>query len=178
MMKQICIVIFILTPFQLYSQVDTAAIIFKAQLLTTSRFGVATDTAMIDEIKNQNAVLLPSPSDNLFFIRIDFGQNFYGQAKLFGDCSYYIAFNQATMTFYRLGGFDVTDLQNFFQDLEPNDYKIFDIGFVDKSEIDFACLAAFAELPPKKQRKRKYECFPKCSEVFFRKLVIPKGKEQ
>ncbi len=59
------------------------------------------------------------------------------------------------MTFYRLGGFDVTDLNSFFQDLESTDYKIYDIGFIEDSEIDFVCLATFAELPSKKTEKKE-----------------------
>lgn len=175
----ICTVLFILLALQLLSQleIDSSAIMFKAKLLTTSRFGIAEPTIIIDEIKKQNAIFLSSPSENILFIKINFKQKFHEQAELFGECSYFIAFNQSTMTFYRLGGFDEVDLDSFFKDLEPIDYKLYNIGLTEDSEIDFACLAEYSELSSKKQKKRKYECFPKCSDILFKKLIIPSAPE-
>ena len=164
----------LLLPLQLSAQVeiDTSAVLFKAKLLTISRFGLADEKTTLKDITEQEAVLLYSPSENLLLIRVD-----YSQSDLLGECSYYLAFNKTTSTFYRLGGFDTLDLSDFFEDLTPDDYQIYDLDFLEESEIDFTCLAKLAELPPGKRIKRKHECFPKCSDVLYQWLVIPNRKD-
>ncbi len=62
-----------------------------------------------------------------------------------GSCDFYIAFNVDKAKFYRIGGFDILDLSDFFDDLGPKDLDLFDLGS-DKA-LDFYCLKSHSELP-------------------------------
>lgn len=160
-------------PFGAFSQVglDSTDVLFKAKLLTTSRLGLLSGQEALETIKNQNAVFLDSPSSNLFFIRVDFDQRKGSAVEILGNCSYYLALNEAKLKFYRLGGFDSNDVYEFFEDLTAEDYSIFDPEFSSSSELDFHCMIIYSGLSIKKRKRRGYTCFQNCSQSLFTNLI-------
>lgn len=159
---------------------DSLALKFKAQLLTTSRCGLATSDSLLSDIKSQKVTFLNSPSSNTILLKVDFNQRYFtgdvnNQILWLGDCSYYLAFNVKRNKFYRLGGFDELDTDEFFEDFEAVDVSLFNIEYNKRSEIDFYCLREHAETPFRK-RYKKLPCVPTCSEKLKTILVIPQQK--
>ena len=68
-------------------------------------------------------------------------------------------------------------IKSFFEDLEPSDMKVFDLDYLENSEIDFLCLNSYNELSDRKKRRKKFNCFNKCSDVLFKELVISNSRE-
>ena len=173
----IFILTFILAQDCFGQSVDSLALKFKAQLLTTSRYGLANSDSLLSDITDQRVTFLSSPSSNTILLKVVFDQKYFtgdveDQILWLGDCSYYLAFNIKRNTFYRLGGFDELDIDEFFDDFETVDHNLVNIEYAKTSEIDFYCLKEYAETSSKK-RLNKSLCIPCCSEKLETTLVIP-----
>lgn len=149
---------------------DSLKIIFKAKLLTVSEYGIAGKKTILEDIERQNARYLKTIYENFLFIRIDFNQPYrqldHNIYTLNRDCSYYIAFNKKDAKYYRLGGFEIVDSKDFFEDLELREGIIFnDIPGNEVEEIDMHCLYDYNELSEKKKRSKNFDCFISCKEI-------------
>lgn len=144
--------------------IDSASIAFKAKLFTTSRYGIENKFLILEDIENQELKFLNSSIPNIVLMRIKFNQKYYmGESRemtLIGNCFYYIAFNLKNKKFYRLGGFDSNDLQEFFGECDI----IENLNWIsNEEEIDFLCLLTYSKLPKKKKAKKGFECFKSCN---------------
>lgn len=156
--------------------VDSAAVMFKAKLLTVSEYGVAPEAVILKDIENQEAKFLKTKYKNFMFIRVNFSQPYRlgdSQRTLIRDCKYYIAYNVVSNRFYRLGGFGLDEIDDFVKDLNGADEEmILDWANEDEIEdIDIICLLEYAGLGKKKRLKRKFSCFGNCvdnTKLFYR----------
>lgn len=82
------------------------------------------------------------------------------------NCFFYIAFNIIKMKFYRLGGFDSVNIDDFIKDLESQEgVNVIDwVNGNEIEEIDMDCLYEYFYLSKKKRLKQKFTCFESCSE--------------
>mgnify|MGYP006921593043 CR=1 FL=1 len=174
---KIAVIINLLFASLSYSQtVDSSAVMLKAKLLTTSRYGLCLNDSIISDIANQKGNFLKSNSSNILLLGIQFGQKYClggqdMQILWIGDCTYYLAFNIKKNKFYRLGGFDKLDTEDFFGDLTLQDETLFDIDYIESGEIDFNCLKEYSKLSAKKKLSRP-PCLPKCSEKLSTTLTV------
>ncbi len=175
----ILFLVIVMTTNTAFSQslLDTTDLIFKAKLLTLNREGIGKRDSVLSSLAKQKSNFLLSPTQNLYFIQITFDQSSSNGAEWLGHCNYYLAFNLSKNKYYRLGGFDSLDIGDFFEDLEGDDFKIFDFAYQEKSSIDFYCLSTFNDWSGRKKRKRKFTCFDKCSDVLYKYFSVSKGKD-
>lgn len=157
--------------------IDSTSIAFKAKLLSINKQGVSDIKSMLDQVDNKQIKFLKTKYKYFEFLKIDFTDLYYeakvyineedliGQA-LFGSCSYYLAFNKVNAKYYKLGGFNDLDIDEFFYDLEDLEIFIFkDLeGGNEVEGIDMYCLYNYYNLKPKRRLKKGYNCFSKCSE--------------
>lgn len=176
---------------QLYSQeraIDTSNIAFKAKLLTLSRVGVTDSISILNNVLSQDVHFIPNRSENIILLKIKFDQEYYlGSSKSrkgwFGSCNFYLAYNDITKDFYRLGGFDSEDIDAFFVDIQTSKSKLDTYDFLfneDFSEvvyedINISCLQEYYKMKPKKKNKKGLTCFEKCSDVIYTKFTTHKG---
>lgn len=164
-----------------YSQkIDSVGLKLKAQLLTTSRYGIASYDSLLSDITKQRVIFIKSPALNIILLKVHFSQKYFiggdgGHIQWLSDCYYYLAFNIKKNKFYRIGGFEILDLRDFFQDLKADDYGLFGEAFNKTSEINFLCLRDYNELSPKRQLKQR-TCLPACDKVLTTELIINKAK--
>lgn len=149
--------------------VDSSSVAFKAQLFTVSEFGIAKKDSIIKYISSQKTTFLKTLYKDFMFIKVDFSQPYTqsdgSKLTLFRNCSYYMGYNKRNSTFYRLGGFDVVDVDIFFNDLKLSDgimFYTFDDGEIEGMSVQ--CLYSYYQLSKKKRIKRGFHCFDKCSE--------------
>lgn len=138
---------------------------------------MADENSILSDITDQDVIFLSSPSPNTILLKVNFSQRYYlgdpdHHILWLGNCFYYLAFNIRRNKFYRIGGFDKLDLDEFFDDFETVDYKLINPEYSRKSKIDFYCLKEYSETPVKR-RLKKPPCLPLCSEELGTSLVIP-----
>jgi len=182
----------ILIPYFLFSvilsaqnekAIDSATIAFKAKLLTINRQGISDVEGMLNQINQKKVKFLNTKYEDFIFLKIDFTDTFY-EGKiylnhndsvgrtLFGSCFYYLAFNKKNAKFYRLGGFDIVDIDDFIRDLEEQEVIIFkDLEGGNEIEgMDINCLYNYYQMKPKKRLRKGYSCFSKCSKEIVTKI--------
>ncbi len=173
-MKKIIIFLFTVTTLAVNGQElnkrDSANILFKAKLLTASEYGIGNKENIIQDIDQQNAFFLETFYKKFVFVKIEFSQKYQrlnqSVSTLIRPCSYYLAFSISDSRFYKLGGFDVPDIDDFFQHLKWREEKVFDgISGNEVQEIDIYCLYDYFELSHKKRRKKGYSCFENCRDI-------------
>jgi hypothetical protein len=148
---------------------------FKAKLLTVNRLGVASEKAIIEDIKSQQLEFLKNDSGNMIIMKIKFSQsNFKGDDRKvvwLGECNYYIAYNREKFRFYLLGGFSSLDLKTFFEDLNSKEFV--DIASNDhlSKEINFQCLYDCSKMSKNKALKSKrFPCLKNCDDELYEYL--------
>lgn len=159
--------------------IDTASIAFKAKLMTLDRKGYFAKEKQIKEIENQKLDFIDyKSSDNWIFMRIKYDQNYGnydgdGYILRLGNCDFYLAFRKEGSVFYRLGGFDKLDLEDFINDLKEDVIEYYDVIDNKKiaDEIPFECIENYLK---KKKRKKnlEYSCFDECSKVMKTTLIV------
>lgn len=190
-MRIIIYILVFLTYGQFYSQekvIDSSSIVFKAKLLTLSRTGVADSISILNNVLSQDVHFIPNRSENIMLLRIKFDQEFYignsnSSKGWFGSCYFYLAYNDITKKFYRLGGFDTEDIDDFFTDLQTSSSKLdtYDFlfnesfGRVIYEDVDISCLEEYHKMKPKQRKKKGFTCFEKCSEVIYSRFTTHKG---
>jgi hypothetical protein len=153
--------------------IDTLSICFKAKILTTTRNGYFDSLSLIKELSNQKLSIIDIPIDNVIFIKIKHEQRYNmldnSNLVLIGTCYYYLAFNLNNSKYYRLGGFDYLDLDDFFKEI-----NILNINLLggNNYEIDLLCLFEFSNYSNRKKKKKKFRCFENCSEEITNFLII------
>jgi hypothetical protein len=152
-------------------RIDSSSLVFKAKLLVLGTYGQLDKSELDSYLDEQEVTYLQSPSPNIFLFKINSSYEHLDGIKILGKCDFYIAFNLETDRYYKLGGFDSEDIAHFFEDLSQKD-AIFTFEFLEQSELDWDCMATYAELSNRKKKKNGYTCYKKCSETFFRKLII------
>lgn len=152
-------------------QIDSTSIKFKAALFTLSEYGIASKGQILKDIENQETIFLKTKYKHFLFLRIKFSQPYrlsdLSENTFIRDCYYYIAFNKKNKKFYRIGGFDNLNIEDFIQDLDSveNDYLI---DWNDRNEIegiDIDCLYNYAKLSKKEKFKKGFTCFENCSNI-------------
>jgi len=180
MIKYISIIFLILICQLGYSQEkDTADIIFKAKLLTLDRHGVSDKAKLLEDILKQKLEIIEySDSSNWIFMKIKFDQKYGGyidkhSVLWLGNCYFYLAFRKEKSKFYRLGGFDSLDLDDFVNDIQ-NDIEYFKILSNEKlnNDIPVNCIESYVELSKRKRLKKGYNCFQKCSDILTTTLIV------
>lgn len=144
-----------------FAPVDSSGIVFKARLLTLERQGIVNKKFLLNDIEDRDLFFLKTNYKNFIFFKIKtkppvgwYNNNY---------CYYYLAYNVKTRTFYKLGGFDYLDLDDFFEDLF--EYEVPSMNFNDDVvELDLECLFRFYIFPKKKRLKKKNICYCTCSE--------------
>jgi hypothetical protein len=146
--------------------VSNEDISFKAKLLTVFRLGVASPETIIRDLKDQELKFLTTDSGRIVIMKIAFGQhNFHGETEstaVLGQCFYYVAYNRELYKFYRLGGFDLSDAQEFFADLKADEFIMLTSDENITSEIDLICLSKNARRGNIRKRRRT-PCDANCS---------------
>lgn len=155
---------------QVLSKQDSINILFKSKLLTTSEYGITGKLEILKDIDTQKATFLNTFYKNFVFIKIDFSQKYFrlnqDTSTLIRPCSYYLAFSVKDSRFFKLGGFNSTDIEGFFKYLEWREDKIFNgISGNEVEGVDIYCLQEFSELSVKKKCKNKSLCFENCDDV-------------
>lgn len=158
---------------------DTADVAFKAKLLTLDRHGILAEDKLLNDIKKQKLEFVEyNDSSNWIFIKIKFDQKYGGYIDNYsvlwlGDCYFYLAFRKEKSKFYRLGGFDVLDVEDFVKDIQ-NDIEYLDVLSNKKlnSEIPIDCIESYVEIPERKKLKKGYKCFKKCSDTLTTTLIV------
>ena len=155
--------------------IDTTSITFKAKLLTLSRRGITNVKNILDEENKKKVDFLKTKYKSFIFIKINSKDPSYGWYKTKNGCNYYLAYNKEKSKFYRLGGFDIVDINDFFKDLENQEVIIFkDLEEGNEiEEIDIYCLYNYYKMKPKKRLKKGYKCFHKCSKEIITKIGKP-----
>ncbi len=163
-----------------YSQEkDTADIAFKAKLLTLNRHGVLDEDRLLEDIKKQKLEFIEyNDSSNWVFMKITFDQKYgdhYDNSYVIwlGGCYFYIAYRKEKSKFYRLGGFDALDLDDFISDIH-NDIEYIDFLYNEElnKEIPIDCIESYVKKSKKKRLKHGYKCFQKCSDTLTTTLIV------
>lgn len=142
-------------------KIDTLNITFKAKMLTLERQGVINKNYLLKSIEERNVDFLRTIYSNFLFLKVT-GKPPIGWYKN-QYCSYYLAYNIKTQMFYRIGGFDFLDINNFFKDLFEREVPSMNFND-DVVGLDLECLFRFYILPTKKRLKKKNICYCTCSE--------------
>ena len=150
--------------------IDSTSIIFKANLFTISEYGIASKENILKDIENQKVNFLNTKYKSFSFLKIEFSQPYRtsdtSSLTLDRSCSYYLAFNITKKRFYKLGGFDNIDIDDFINDLELQEgINIIDWANRNEiAEINIDCLYDYFMLNKKQRLKRKFTCFECCSQ--------------
>lgn len=141
------------------SKTDSTNIIFKAQLLTLTRYGVYHQDSVIQKLKNQqvNLVSFPEIEGHFIFIKIEHNQDYVitsnrdanGKVSCYNqDCKYMLAFGLKDSKYYKLRGFS----ENHFVDFYKNYGDQLNILLV-KENIDFINFDCYYNKYLSKKRK-------------------------
>ncbi|MNK08446.1 hypothetical protein D3C87_263840 [compost metagenome] len=152
--------------------VDSTSIIFKAALFTLSEYGVANKEQILKDVENQEIAFLRTKYKHFIFLRIKFLQPYrlgegLSENTLIRDCYYYVAFNNKDKKFYRIGGFDNLNIDDFIHDLDSVE-KDYILDWNNRNEIegiDIDCLYNYAKLNKKERLKKGFTCFENCTSV-------------
>lgn len=154
-----------------YSQnaIDSTAIAFKAKLFTVSEYGSATKEKILTDIEEQRIKFLKTSYKSFIFMKISFSQpyrlNDSTQTTLIRNCFYYLAFNKISSRFYRIGGFDNLDIDNFIEDLGGSGDVVFTFEGEEVEEFDIVCLHEYYRMNKKERLKKGFHCFKNCREI-------------
>jgi hypothetical protein len=150
--------------------IDSAAVVFKANLFTVSEYGIASRETILRDIESQEVIFLKTKYKTFSFLKIDFSQPYRSsdnaRSTLVRNCFYYIAFNKIKNKFYRLGGFDALDIEDFIKDLESQE-GVNVVDWENGNEVEgiaIECFYEYIHLNKKKRSKKKFTCFECCSE--------------
>jgi hypothetical protein len=151
------------------AQLSNEAILFKAKMLTTYRYGAAEQSTILNELNSQQSEFLTNDSSEIVIIKIAFAQrNFKGENRdltWIGSCDFYIGYNRRLFKYYRLGGFDCLDVKDFFYDLKSREHISLLSDENLNRKIDLLCLNEYAEARSgRKKKKIEARCIKKCSE--------------
>lgn len=152
--------------------VDSTLIKFKATLFTLSEYGIANKEQILKDVENQEIIFLRTKYKHFVFLKIKFSQPYRlgrgsSENTFIRDCYYYVAFNNRDKKFYRIGGFDNLNIDDFINDLDSVE-KDYTIDWNDRNEIegiDIDCLYNYAKLSKKEKLKKGFTCFENCSNV-------------
>lgn len=151
-------------------EIDTVSISFKAKLFTVSEYGVSSKEQILRDINNQKIQFLNTLYKNFIFMKIEFSQPYRlsnGHIRtLERDCNYYMAFNILDSRFYKLGGFDSLDIDDFFDDLKIKEKTIFKGGINggEVENIDIHCLYQYYNINKRKKQRKNFKCLSSCSK--------------
>lgn len=178
-MKYFAIIFLLISTFTLSQKTDSKDIAFKAKLLTLDRHGVLNEDKLLEDITNQKLEFIEyNDFSNWVFMKIDFNQiygNYIDNNSILwlGNCSFYIAFRNENSKFYRLGGFDALDINDFIKDLRQDIEYIPILSNENLNEIiDINCMESFFEMTEKKKFKKGYQCYSPCSEKLSTTLIV------
>lgn len=148
---------------------------FKAKLLTVFRLGIASPETVVRDLKAQELKFLTADTGRIAIMKIAFSQhNFRGETMsnaLLGQCFYYVAYNRELYKFYRLGGFDSSDAQEFFSDLKADEFIMLTSDEKITSEIDLICLSKHAKRSKLRVKSRR-QCDINCSSSISTYLQV------
>ena len=165
--------LFICLQFYGQTKIDSAAISFKAKLFTVSEYGLASKERILQDIEEQDLKFLPTKLKNFVFMKVSFSQpyrfNENGERSLFRNCSYYLAFNLTSLQFYRLGGFDNLDIDDFFDDCSFHGEILFSLedDGDNVSGLNLLCMIKFLEMSKKERFRKGFRCSCNCRESLF-----------
>ena len=164
------LILFITNVFCQDTAIDSSAVKFKASLFTVSEFGIASKEIILKDLENQKTNFLETKYKKFSFLKVEFSQPYRmsdsNYVTLIRDCTYYLAFNLEDKKFYKLGGFNTLDIDDFIKDLERLEIDN-NIPWDEKNiikEIDINCLYEYSLLDKKKRLKSNFKCFENCSE--------------
>lgn len=173
-MKNLMVIFFILfyinTLAQEGKKVDSLNIMFKAKLLTTSEYGIFDKETILNDIQNQKAVFLNTVYENFLFLKIDFSQPYRASDNtietLIRNCSYYLAFSKIDNRFYKLGGFNLIQVDDFFKDLIQREELVFkqSSNNILVEHFNISCLYDYYKMNDKKRKKKGFECVKNCND--------------
>lgn len=148
---------------------DSSAVLFKARLFTIEREGVVSDKVFFETINTLECKKYISK--NFYYIIIkapDYLMNYdYEKTAIFGECSYYIAYSIKDNKYYKLGGFDTNNTNEFAKKfISSTDAVNYREIVKDASFIDYLRLIL------SKKNKKAAKFFPMCSEVMEKNLII------
>lgn len=159
---------FVCTQFYGQNSIDSTSIAFKAKLFTVSEYGLASKERILQDIESQELKFLTTKLKNFLFIKIHFSQpyriNENTKTTLIRNCSYYLAFNLSSLKFYRIGGFDNLDIDDFFDDSFLHREILFSIDGNDIEGIDLLCLYDYHKMNKKDKFKKGFKCIGNCDE--------------
>ena len=165
------------------SKIDSATVAFKAKLFTVSKYGISPKDSVLSFIENQKLIFLKTSYKNFIFMKIEFSQPYKlsngSETILLGKCNYYLAYNISASKYYRLGGFDNVDIDDFFNALNAkvssiyvDDKRMTNVEYEYIEEIDIFCLARYYKLSKKQRLKTKY-CLGNCNDEISDHIDIP-----
>lgn len=164
----ILLLLFKTISFAQQTEIDSSAIKFKANLFTLSEFGIASKEQILSDIENQEVSFLKTFYKEFYFLKVKFSQPYRRSNKsittLIRNCTYYLAFNNRDKKFYRLGGFDMIDIDEFIEDLEDVEVLLTNFNGNEIEEIDIDCLYKYHKLSKKQRLKKGFKCFKNCRQ--------------
>ncbi|WP_108803801.1 hypothetical protein [Aquimarina sp. Aq107] len=179
MKKIIFIIVLCLSIFSNAQEIkvlDSTSLVFKAKLLTVDLTGIDNKESILNHLENKREhYFLKTKYSSFVFIKIVSKKPDVGWYRNKKGCSFYLAFNLLNTRFYRLGGFDIIDIDNFIKDLKEQEIILFkDLeGGNEIEEMDIYCLYEYYEMKPKKRLKKGFSCFQKCSKEIIDKIGNP-----
>lgn len=156
---------------QFYGQnaIDSTAIAFKAKLFTVSEYGLASKERILQDIDEQEIEFLKTTYKTFIFMKISFSQPYRisesTKSTLIRNCFYYLAFNKISSRFYRIGGFDNLDIDNFFEDIGGSGEIIFTFEGEEIDKLDIVCLYEYYKMNNKERSKKGFHCIKNCREI-------------
>lgn len=141
---------------------DTSAIALKAKLLTIERKGFFSKNkldGLLNDIKYKTYItkdycfIIVNPADYVI-------KNNNEKIALFGNCKYYLAYSFSKNLYFKLGGFESENINEFsYEFLKSSTFFSYKDDVMDENLIKFLDLVA-----SHKKRKAK-KVFPICNEV-------------
>lgn len=142
--------------------VDTSSIVFKAKLMTIERKGFFSEKKIDGFLKDlKHKIYITKDFCFIVINSADYViKNDEEKIALFGDCKYYLAYSFSNNLYYRLGGFEFENIDEFSSAFLKS-YVLFSYkdNVFDENLVDFLSLMA-----SHKNRKAK-KVFPNCKEV-------------
>ncbi|CAM4235432.1 hypothetical protein [Flavobacterium terrigena] len=142
--------------------VDTSSIVFKAKLMTIERKGIFSEKKLDGFLKDlKHKIYITKDFCFIVVNSADYViKNNNEKIALFGDCKYYLAYSFYNNLYYRLGGFEHENIDEFSSSfLKSSILFSYNDNVLDEKLVDFLSLVA-----SHKNRKAK-KFFPNCKEV-------------